>query len=288
MAFETPTWYIGWLGEMRAFPYVPEVDFTVTEERMGDVHQGLNGARTMDHFGTRGRYSMEIDYLTPDDITWLRALYTQLIPGPHYLINPFYKNLLSLQASNVYAHGIDDLGLYFHPLLNREFANDFPSGPTILTGSRCIKATTSSATNTYIRFDGTTKFIPWNAGETLTWSVYMKADANITVNMLADTVNKYGVDTGGAGAFAKSVTTSWTRFSITVTQSGTHAGFRPALLFPTSGAQNVYIACPQVEYAGSATAWRMGGGSQKVVIDDISTSSPRYPLFNANLSILEA
>jgi hypothetical protein len=116
----------------------------------------------------------------------------------------------------------------------------------------------------------------------------MKADSNITVNMVGDAVNKYGVAVGGAGTFAKSITTSWTRFSISVTQSATQAGFRPVLFFPTSGAQNVYISCPQVEVAASASAWRMGGGSSKIIIDDLSTTSPRYPLFNASLSMLEA
>lgn len=288
MAYTAGTWYVGWLGEMRPLVYTPETDLTVTEELTGAVHQGLNGSRTMDILGSRSRYEMDLKYLTSDDITWLRALYTQLIPGPHYMINPLQKNLLSLQASNVYSHGIDDLGLYFHPLLNREFALDFPPQPTIMTGSRCIKATTSSATNTFIRFDGTTKFVPWAVGDTLTWSMYMKADSNITVNMVGDAVDKYGVAVGGAGSFAKSITTTWTRFSISVTQSATQAGFRPALLFPTSGAQNVYIACPQVEVAASASAWRMGGGSTKIIIDDLSTTSPRYPLFNASLSMLEA
>ncbi len=287
MAWDSATWYLGWLGEMRALP-TPDPDLSNIEERFGGIHQGLNGARIMDTLGTRLKYEMNLKYLTNDELAFVRALYTQMIPGPHYLINPMHKNLLSLQASANYYTGLNDLGMSFRAELNREYANDFPTGLAV-SGSRCVKATTQSIVGGgYVRMDGQTKFTPWQAGETMTFSIYMKADVAYTVNMIGDTVDKYGVTGTVQGPSAKNVTTSWARYSFTMTQSGTIAGLRPTLLFPTGTNVNVYLAAPQLEIGPTATSFKFGGGSSKVMIDQITSSSPRFPLNVVDLSILEA
>lgn len=286
MSWDPATWYIGWLGEMRPL-LAPEVGLTNTEERFGGVHQGLNGARTMDTLGTRMRYDMSFKYLTNDELSFVRALYTQSIPGPHYLINPMHKNLLSSQASLTIPNSISDIGVYVNPGILREYANDYPSG-LYVTGQRCLKVTTSNALNTYIRFDGTTKFTPWQAGETMTFSLYMRADAPVSVNFVGDTVDKNNVTAATAATQVKNVTTSWARYSMTVTQSGVMAGLRPAIVFPTVSTYNVYMAAPQLEVGAVATSFRFGGGSSKILIDQITSTSPRFPLNEVDLTILEA
>jgi len=286
MAWDPATWYIGWLGEMRALP-TPEVGLSNVEERFGGVHQGLNGARTMDTLGTRLRYDMSFRYYNNDDLAFLRALYTQMIPGPHYLINPMHKNLLSLQASAGYSHTLNDLGLSFRKEVNREYANDYPTGLDI-TGSRSVKATTQSVTSGYVRFDGETKFAPWQAGQTMTFSVYMKADVAYTANFVGDTVDKNGTTAASAGTFAKNITTSWARYSMTVTQAGVQAGLRPAIIFPTGTNLNLYFAAPQLEMGASPTTFKFGGGVSKIFIDQMTSTSPRFPLNEVDMTLLEA
>lgn len=286
MSWNPATWYIGWLGEMRALP-TPEVGLSNVEERFGGVHQGLNGARTMDTLGTRMRFDMSLRYLTNDELAFVRSLYTQMIPGPHYLINPMYKNLLSAQSSLTIPNSISDIGIYVNPNTLREYANDYPPG-LYVAGQRSLKITSSNINNSYARFDGTTKFTPWQSGETMTFSLYMRADAPVSLNFVGDTVDKYNVTAATAATQVKNVTTSWARYSMTVTQSGVMAGLRPAIVFPTATTYNLYMAAPQLEIGAVATDFRYGGGSLKVMIDQMTSTSPRFPLNEVDLTILEA
>lgn len=283
MVFAPKTWYIGWLGEMRSL-LTPEVNFDNTEQRYGGVHQSLNGSRTVDVTGYRSAYEMDWNYLTDDETAWLYALYNKFINQPHYMINPMKKNLVSKQASLSYAHGIDDNGIYFSPSALREWRNDYPTGLPI-SGSR-VPLLTSTSGGAFLRIDGDNKWIPVTAGEPITFSIYMKADAPITMSMVADWADKYHVQTGVGTFFNKNITTSWARYSITVTPTASQFGLRPAMTFP-NGLNNIRFAAPQVEYGSVATTWEMGGGNMKVSIDQISSTSPRFPLNNVSATILE-
>jgi hypothetical protein len=284
MAFAAKTWYIGWLGEMRAL-LTPEVDFSNTEERYGGIHQSLNGARTVDVTGVRSAFDMSWNYMTDTELSWLYALYDRMIAQPNYLINPMKKNLISKQASVGYAHGIDDNGIYFSSTALREWRNDYPTGLPI-TGSRVPLLSSVSGSGAFSRIDGDNKWIPVTAGEPITFSIYMKADAPITMNMVADWADKYHTQTGVGTFFGKNITTSWARYSITVTPNSTQFGLRPAMTFPT-GLNNIRFAAPQVEYGSVATDWELGGGCMKVSIDQMNSSSPRFPLNNVSATILE-
>lgn len=284
MAYAAKTWYFGWLGEMRPL-LTPRVGLTNTDQRFGGVHQAINGSRTVDVTGHRRVYNMNFDYLTDDELSWLYAFYRRMITQPAYLIDPMKKNLMSEQASVGRIHSIDDLGIYCSPTIVREFANDFPTGVPIV-GDRVPKIVSTGVSGGYIRFDGSTTYIPATVGEPITFSVYMRCDSGtVALSMVADWCDKYGTEL--AGTFVnKTVTTTWQRFSITVTPTGTQAGMRPAIVFPT-GTVNVRLALGQAEYGSVATTWEMGGGKSKVMIDQIDSESPRFPLNNVSVSFLE-
>jgi hypothetical protein len=276
---------MGWLGDMRAL-LTPSVDIDINEERYGGVHQGLNGARTMDVMGYRTTYGFAWDYMTEDDWSWLRAMYTRQVTQPQYLINPLRRNLLSPQASTMQCHRVDDLGVQMAQSAGYEYRNDFPSGVQP-AGTRVPIVTSTTFNASYFRVDGTTaKFIPMNVGEPVTYSIYAKADAPVTVTLLADCFDKYSVSSANASTNIN-LTTSWQRFSLTMTPLATQAGGRLAVLFPTAGVYNARFAAPQVEYGSVATAWSLGGGSSRALIDQLTTSSHRFPLSDIQATILE-
>jgi len=284
MALQAKTWYFGWLGEMRTL-LTPEVGLTNTDERYGGVHQALSGARTVDVTGLRRTYEMDWSYLTDAEVAWLYAFYRRLITQPAYLIDPMKKNLLSEQASTCQLHRNNDLGVQLSSLLVTEFRNDYPTGLPIV-GNR-VPIIVSSNSGGFFRFDGTDTFIPAFTGEPVTFSVYMRCDSGtVNVSMILDWVDKYGADLTPTN-IAKVVTTTWQRFSITVTPTGSQAGVRPAFVLP-SGTLNLRFAAPQVEYASAPTDWEMGGGRSKVLVEQITSQSPRFPLNNISVTLLEA
>jgi hypothetical protein len=285
MAFAAKTWYFGWLGEMRPL-LTPKVGLTNTDERYGGVHQSLNGARTVDTTGLRRTYAMNWDNLTDAELAWLYAFYRRMIYQPSYLIDPMKKNLMSEQSSTNRIHGIDDIGIFSSISVVREWRNDYPTGPNLL-GDRVPIIVSTGVSGGYVRFDGSTTWIPATIGEPITYSVYMKCDTGtVSLSMVADWCDKFGTELTGTFV-GKTVTTTWQRFSITVTPTGSQAGMRPAIVFPT-GTINVRLAAPQAEYGSSATAWEQGGGKSKVMIDQISSESGRYPLNNVDVTFLEA
>jgi len=285
MAFLPKTWYFGWLGEMRSL-LTPNVNLTNVEERYGGVHQSLNGARTVDVTGLRRTYEMDWDYLTDDEVAWLYAFYRRMITQPSYLIDPTKKNLISEQASVANTHGMNDLGVSYNSTVVREFRNDYPTGLSII-GDRVPLIVSTGVTGGWVRLDGDDNWIPVTVGEPITFSIYMRCDSGtVNLSMVADWADKYGVELPGT-FIAKTVTTSWQRFSITVTPTGSQAGLRPAIVFPT-GTINLRLAAPQVEYGSVATTWEMGGGRAKVMIDQIDSESPRFPLNNISATFLEA
>lgn len=285
MALQEKTWYFGWLGEMRTL-LTPEVGLTNTEQRFGGVHQALSGARTVDVTGLRRIYEMDWNYLTDAEVAWLYAFYRKMITEPSYLIDPMKKNLLSEQASICKVHRSDDLGIQMGSLLVQENRNDYPSGLSI-TGNR-VPIIVSTNAGGFLRFDGSTTFVPAFTGQPITFSIYMRVDSGtVNVSMIVDWVDKYGVQVNPSTSVTQTITTTWQRFSITVTPSGTQAGIRPAFVF-NAGTINLRMAAAQVEYSNAATSWEMGGGKAKVMIEEITSESPRFPLNNISATLLEA
>lgn len=290
MALQKATWYLGWLGEMRTLP-TPEVGLTNTEERYGGVHQGLTGKRVMDITGYRTTYEMDFRLLSEDDYRWLRAMYLNLVTPPNtlYLLNPMRKNLLSQQASQMVTTNSNDLGVSSSvSTVVTSYANDFPPAVSNIQGSRSYNLVSTSGPSNFIRFDGNTTYIPLFTGEPVTVSMYVRCEAStVAFNMVLDCFNKYAVQTT-TPSIGQTATTTWQRISYTFTPSGDQLGLRLALVFPTAGTKNLHIASPQIEYSSAATAWDLGGGRTKVLIDQISSSSPRFPLSDVSVTFLEA
>lgn len=290
MTFAEKTWYLGWLGDMRALPS-PEPDFDMTEVRYGGVHQALNGARTMDTTGYRQQFKFDFKYLSESEYQWLRALYLGNVTEPLYLMNPLRKNLLSPQASTGTWHTTLDNGLQnVNSAIAYDFVNDYPTGLPI-SGTRSPRLLSVATAPAFVVVDGGTRFAPAAVGEPLTYSMYMRTTSGTAnVDMYIQTMDKYGVTNLGTGVIStKAVTTSWQRFTTTHTPSVAGiAAARFGLQLTTASTYNVLLAAPQAEYGASATPFSIGGGLSKVLIDSIDSASPRYPLSNVSVTLLEA
>lgn len=275
-----PIWYLGAPGDMREL-FAPEMDIDITEERYGGVFQGLSGARSVDVTGFRQRLTFDMKWVDPAEYVWYEALYRRLIPGTLRLINPLKKNRLSQESSMGQWGGYTTNGL---SLTSGSMTRlwDWPStAPPIALSTNRWGARVSGAV---FRTDET-KRIPVIAGETITASVWLKSTVAHSVTLAIDWADRLGAGTAASTTSVVSVTTAWQRFALTAAvPAGTHLVTFAGYSFTTN---NLDVGPLQLESGASATSWEMGGGAPSVVIDQMPVTTPRYPLRNVTMVLLE-
>lgn len=277
-----PTWYLGPTGDLRAL-VCPEVDIDISVQRYGGIHQGLSGARALDVTGHRQKFEFAFNWLSDDEYAWLEALHLRQIRGPYRLLNPLKVNRLTPESSFGFVGGGTAQGaMTTGGVVTQVY--DWPSGVGVGTGM-ATKWTNRPAGTPVFRFDDarrTTVIV----GEQVTASVYLKASTSMTINLIIDWWNRTS-QTTSTTVVPASVTTSWTRFSVTGTvPAGTHTARFAG--YTSNAVPDIYWAAAQFEKGASATAWDIGGGSPVVLLDQLSTISHRYPLYNTTLTLLEA
>lgn len=276
------TWYLGPLGDLRPL-IVPEPDLNIDEVRYGGVHQGLSGARTMDVTGHRAEYKFEFKHLERDEFVWLEALHTRFVPGPFHLLNPLKRNRLTVQASRMLPIESKNSGVFLTAPYT--FVRDWPT-EIPLPGRSCRVAGWAGA-NAYLQFDQQ-KLVPLMPNETLTASVYLRSDLAHSGWLR---VSWYDADR----AFISntdvpiSLATEWQRHWSTFHEAPSDAVGAMFTLVLGSANTAVYVAAPQLEAdAPFPTEWQIGGGAPVVLVDQLPTTSGRFPLRNASLNLLEA
>lgn len=276
-------WYLGPAGDLRAL-VCPDRNVNVSEVRYGGVHQGLSGARTVDVTGVKMQIDLTLPYMTETDYLWLEAMHLRHIPGPLFMLNPLKRNLLSKEASMSRTSYFQGPGIYSPTASyshNWEWETSFPSG---VPGVRSVKRTGLPASSVTFNIDDGYK-IPVTTGVTYDFSAYMKADSSKTV---AFGIGWFDKDYGflSLASSNKSVTTSWTRFDYSDTAPASAALAMPFWMSTTN--VSFTSTAVQFEVGSSPTDWQLGGGSMVVMIDQMPTTSPRYPVRNSTLTLLEA
>lgn len=270
------TWYLGPLGDLRALT-CPEPGITATLVRYGGLHQGLSGARTVDVTGHKYDYSFEWRWLDASEVAWLEALHTRHIPGPHRLLTPLRRNRLSTQAAVLSPSALAV------PTAARSWVADWPTaaGP----GARSLRLTGWGAEQNTVTLDPVIR-CPVFPEETITASTYLKADAAVSARIGLEWFDRTGALVG-TNFNTTNITTSWQRFSM----------FRAAPVGAVSVTMQfrgqtytspVQLAAPQVQAGNAPTAWELGGGAPVVHVDQLTTTSPRFPLHDCSMTILEA
>lgn len=272
------TWYLGPLGNLRPLP-CPETGLQVSQVRYGGIHQGISGARVMDITGYRNEYSLDFRLLDQDEYRWIEAIYTQMVPGPIYLVNPLKRNLLSNQSSTM---SFGSLGITAGGVTATVV--DYPN--ELITPSRAIKMVEWTGSTNLMIFDNG-RPVPIITGQPLVYSVYLKADAELSVTLRAYWYNASG------GLISNTDTTvgidsTWSRYWMSYLEIPTGAvGMLASINFGTAGA-DVYVCAPQVETGvNSPTQFDLGGACASVIIDQLPETSPRFPLRDVSVSFLE-
>lgn len=277
-----PTWYLGPTGDLRPLT-CPETDIDISVIRYGGLHQALSGARSLDVTGHRQKFDFNFNWLEPDEYSWLEAMHLRQVKGPFRLISPLKTNRLTPESS----FGFVGAGTAQGASLAGGVATqvyDWPAGVGSGNGM-ATKWTNRPAGTPVFRFDDfkrTTVIV----GETITASVYLKASTAMTVSLIVDWWDRTS-QTSSTSVTSASVTTSWTRFSVSATvPAGTHTARFAG--YTNNAVPDIYWAAAQFEAAASATPWSIGGGAPVVLLDQLSTISPRYPFYNTTLTLLEA
>lgn len=279
-----PEWFFGPAGDLRPLPS-PEMNVVDTIDRIGGVHTSINGSRTVDVLGHKSRYEFELRYLDPDEYTRLEAVYTGQISGDLYLTDPLKKNLLSREASS---------GRPATANLSGVFANSgsvnwvrLTDGPIPWTNRAASWTVTTADSEVYFDY---TRRIPSITGEDFTFSVYVRCVSAVDVTPFNQPflAGVTGTPVFGAGVSLEANT--WTRVDMTVPGNTATADALSFGLQYNGGAESavaLQLVCPQVEIGTEPTSASMGGGCTRIAIDDMSTTSPYFPLRNVSLSLLE-
>lgn len=273
------TWYLGPPGDLRAL-VCPERDIDITELRFGGVHQSLGGGRTMDVTGVKKQYQFSWNYLEESEYSWLRALHTRLIPGPHRLVDPLRKNRLSLGASdgNLVPHKWPYYTITAGLLSNQL---DYPTG---VLGTRCVRWSDRTASSVLrLDADKLTDVFPL---ETVNVSAYLKGASSVTVGMYVAWYDKNKAFLSNATTSNKSVTTSWARYDASFTAPAD--AVLGIFSLTSTATTTINVAAPQFETGSTVSAWDQGGANPLVLMDQLITTSPRYPVSNCVMTLLES
>lgn len=275
------TWYLGPSGDMRALES-PEPDIRMTTVRYGGVHRGLSGAATVDVTGFRDEYEFRWDYMEDAEWSWLRALHTRHVRGPFRLLNPMRKNRLSIRATTLDTTFRTRGGVRITAGSEQRY-DSWPAeaGP----GNQCLRWYGLDSTG-FLTFDLGTN-VPVFPLEQVTASVYLRAGGAMEQSIALVWADKAGNQIGATQTTPVSLTTSWQRFPVTASApSGAVSAVLGIIAQPT--ANSIFIAAPQFEAGDAATAWEQGGGAPLVHVDQLETTSPRFPLTNVQMTLLEA
>lgn len=121
--------------------------------------------------------------------------------------------------------------------------------------------------------------------DVITASVYLKGATSFTATLQIDWLDQYGATLSSSTTENAAITTAWTRFSLTRTApAGAYLG---RLKVSAVSTNDIQLAAAQWEQGSIATSWDQGGGEAEVLIDQMPATSPRFPLMNCSITLLE-
>ena len=280
-----PEWLFGPAGDLRPLPS-PNRDIVATVERLGGIHTGISGGRTVDTLGFKARYEFELTYLTLDEQSRLEAVYTRQVPGNVYLIDPLRKNLLSREASSSKPLGTDQRGVY--AATGTAGWIRVIGGPVSWTQRAAEWSGMTAATRLHFDFMGRTPVLDATA---MTFSVYVKSTDAVTIRVFNQPyLNGTWLGTRNYGSNVVLVPNTWTRVQMTATGAVSVADELNFGIQHESGATastKIQLTGAQAEFASAPTDPAMGGGSIRVGIETMDTVSPYYPYQSVSMKILE-
>lgn len=255
--------YIGPRGNLRPLPGVQanEPGILVAQAE----GEALDGTVTVDRFGIKPTWKLDFEFLTPDQEADLVAMRTGMLASPLYLVSPLGVNVLPPEVASTGSSPFRD--------------NPFQSNKT---GIDATITTADPATfpmprphKSILRIDNTHGTTAVQVSmktqvpvleETYTASAWMNVQGGSMQIQLARA-------DGGTVIWATDrLANKWVRLSATGVPRGGSAFVR----FQVDAHATADVAGIQLE-RGELSAWVPGTGTPRVILTDLSRTSPLYP-----------
>ena len=263
--------------------------FAEDSEKVGGVHESLNGTRTMDVTGVKGRWRINLGGLDARALSWFEMAYRGALGPRLYLIDDQRVNLMTAGGSSAGSAWTPATEVVYTVSNGTvaEVANPHPLLPGTLDGNAVLTPGPISSwtwTTTITGVIRVGEIIPVRPGQVVTFSVYVSSGTPTVefTPFAADLtpLAQVGVTTVIAGTPPRRY------YTYTVPSSGV-AAVRP--LMRHAAAQASTFTGLQVETGGPPTPWVMGAGAPRVIIP--KTTANRRGLgryMDADLELLEA
>lgn len=280
-----PVWLFGPAGDLRPLPS-PDLNVVGTVERLGGIHTGISGGRTVDTLGYKSRYEFELTFLSLEEHSWLEAVYTRQVPGNVYLIDPLRKNLFSREAASSKPLGTDQRGVF--AVSGSAGWIRVLDGPVSWTQRAAAWAGMQAATRLHFDYEGR---IPVLDAEAMTFSVYVRSTDAVTIRGFSQPyLNGTYLGARNYTSNVVLVPNTWTRIQMTVTGDVSVSDELNFGIQYESGATpstTIQVTGAQAERGPTPTEPSMGGGSIRVGVETMDTVSPYYPYQSVSLKLLE-
>lgn len=263
--------YLGPVGGLVELP-APARGLDTSPVAPGGVLVGLDGTVHRHRTGRHRRtYPLAWEWLSGDQAAYIEAIELGLIKGPLRLLDPFRRNLASLQVSTGGSYDRSIAGWSAPEGGGIEWRTVATPPITNLLG--CIRwtRTTTAAAQLAARDEQ----VPLITGQTVRISSWCRATAAIAVAIATDAHNVAGAITTATASPVTLSTSAWTELSTTYVPPSDRVTLSPRWVIAAGqAAGTVEITAVQIGFSSEPTTWVPGTGVPTVVPVELRDSYP--------------
>lgn len=281
---QVPEWLFGPAGDLRPLPN-PTPGVNATMERFGGTHVAISGSRTVDTFGYKMSYDFTLGNLYPEEVSRLEVLATSTGSSNMYLLDPMRPNMLARQYSTGMRTNANNCTRGYTP------TTDPNSVPNPWVPGYVVMSTLSNTADAFISSPSTP--FPLNNTPVTVSAFYATSTTGLQIYHNVQFFDAAGMSLGTqSGSLLTVPTSGWTRLSSTLTPpAGAVVGYARFAVASQgesyASAVSVNVAGMQVNMGSTLARTSIGGGAIRCFVDTFDIDSPRYPLQNISLSLVE-
>lgn len=251
--------YLGPAGNLRLLT-MPDAGYKVTLDQGKVDHGLLGGPHAVQHLGkTRRVYELDFSQQTWGQGDLVTSIFAGLLgPGPYYLIDPAFRNLLPAHISGGGQIEATSVGYFVSAGGAVAFAAPAITPPPL--APLCGVQDWTTVQNSFLWLNATAANIteagapPVNLSEPFTAATWLRCAAGTTnVQLLAYFTDINGASLGTVSLVASAaVTTTWQRFGAPLVPASVPAGavtYGLALQALSAAPPHVYVSAPDIQQA---------------------------------------
>lgn len=293
----SPDAKVFWLGTRgQMVPLVaPTEAVNRTESKIGSSQESLNGTVTESVRGLRRSWSIDQAYLKPEDLSVLQALFSGVVLGNTYIIDPVSPNRFprsTAVGAKLYqwAGGTYD---WFEPDSPYVAVSEVGTAPGVTytsVGGNTVTWNpshfirwnpTSSSASLYAGADyrlALRRETPVIPGESLVFKGHVRGSASVCLEYVGP--SGAGIEDSPAGVVESDV---WEQFTVNTVVPDNAVAVR---VRADASSTDPVDFC-QFQLGPDDSPWTQGGGSALVLISALEEESPQFPLVSVSLTIQE-